>query len=165
MPDLNGALNDAAVSLRHCGLPPACRTKVLEAMAAGRPVDLRQALTTRGWSAQPGRDLLIADDTGTIANQIVALLQDADLASASLRPGERSSQVASPGRGQPAHAGRRAAGTSDQNGDIPLTVRFGLIGCGRVAPANAQSIQQIHEASLVAVADVKPSRADHFSSE
>lgn len=46
-----------------------------------------------------------------------------------------------------------------------MTVRFGLIGCGRVAPRHAQSIQQIHEASLVAVADVKPSRADHFSSE
>ncbi|MCB0235033.1 MAG: gfo/Idh/MocA family oxidoreductase, partial [Anaerolineae bacterium] len=39
---------------------------------------------------------------------------------------------------------------------MPLTVRFGLIGCGRVAPRHAQSIQQIHEASLVAVADVKP---------
>ncbi|MCB0257813.1 MAG: Gfo/Idh/MocA family oxidoreductase, partial [Anaerolineae bacterium] len=46
-----------------------------------------------------------------------------------------------------------------------MTIRFGLIGCGRVAPRHAQSIQQIHEASLVAVADIKPSRADHFSRE
>ena len=46
-----------------------------------------------------------------------------------------------------------------------MTIRFGLIGCGRVAPRHAQSIQQIHEAELVAVADVKASRADHFSHE
>ena len=39
------------------------------------------SVVNQGLGAQPGRDLLIADDTGTIANQIVALLQDADLAS------------------------------------------------------------------------------------
>lgn len=46
-----------------------------------------------------------------------------------------------------------------------MTLRFGLIGCGRVAPRHAQSLQQLHETTLVAVADVKPARADHFAHE
>ena len=46
-----------------------------------------------------------------------------------------------------------------------MTIRFGLIGCGRVAPRHAQSLMQIAETRLVAVADVKSSRADHFGAE
>lgn len=44
-----------------------------------------------------------------------------------------------------------------------MTIRFGLIGCGRVAPRHAQSLQQLSETELVAVADVKPNRADNFA--
>lgn len=44
-----------------------------------------------------------------------------------------------------------------------MTIRFGLIGCGRVAPRHAQSLQQLDETELVAVADVKPNRADNFA--
>jgi UDP-N-acetyl-2-amino-2-deoxyglucuronate dehydrogenase len=44
-------------------------------------------------------------------------------------------------------------------------VRFGLIGCGRVAPRHAQSFAQLAQTRLVAVADVKRSRADHFGAE
>ncbi len=44
-----------------------------------------------------------------------------------------------------------------------MTVRFGLIGCGRVAPRHAQSIGQLSTTTLVAVADIKPPRADHFA--
>jgi predicted dehydrogenase len=46
-----------------------------------------------------------------------------------------------------------------------MTLRFGLIGCGRVAPRHAQSLQQLPGARLVAVADVKASRAGHFAQE
>lgn len=46
-----------------------------------------------------------------------------------------------------------------------MTLRFGLIGCGRVAPRHAQSLLQLQETDLVAVADVKPARADHFAHE
>ncbi len=46
-----------------------------------------------------------------------------------------------------------------------MSIRFGLIGCGRVAPRHAQSLQQLPETELVAVADVKSSRADHFAQE
>jgi len=46
-----------------------------------------------------------------------------------------------------------------------MTVRFGLIGCGRVAPRHAQSLAQLSEARLVAVADVREDRARRFSEE
>lgn len=46
-----------------------------------------------------------------------------------------------------------------------MCLRFGLIGCGRVAPRHAQSLQQIADAKLVAVADIKPPRAAHFAEE
>ena len=44
-------------------------------------------------------------------------------------------------------------------------LRFGLIGCGRVAPRHAQSITELPGARLVAVADVIASRAQHFAQE
>ncbi|NJN82878.1 MAG: Gfo/Idh/MocA family oxidoreductase, partial [Caldilineaceae bacterium] len=46
-----------------------------------------------------------------------------------------------------------------------MTIRFGLIGCGRVAPRHAQSMAQIDEANLVAVADLAAGRAEHFGQE
>ena len=46
-----------------------------------------------------------------------------------------------------------------------MTIRFGLIGCGRVAPRHAQSIAQIHKSKLVAVADIKVARAQNFAQE
>src|SRR5262245_11498961 len=44
-------------------------------------------------------------------------------------------------------------------------VRFGIIGCGRVAPRHAQSFQQVAAAQLVAVADIITGRANHFAHE
>jgi len=44
-------------------------------------------------------------------------------------------------------------------------IRFGLIGCGRVAPRHAQSIGELPGARLVAVADVVRSRAERFAKE
>ncbi|MCB0047003.1 MAG: Gfo/Idh/MocA family oxidoreductase [Caldilineaceae bacterium] len=46
-----------------------------------------------------------------------------------------------------------------------MPIRFGLIGCGRVAPRHAQSIRQLPETTLAAVADIKPYRADRFAEE
>lgn len=48
---------------------------------------------------------------------------------------------------------------------MPDRLRFGIIGCGRVAPRHAQSIRQSAQAELVAIADKIPSRAAHFSKE
>lgn len=50
--------------------------------------------------------------------------------------------------------------------DTPL--RFGIIGCGRVAPRHAQSVQDLHQdhnVQLVAVCDVIESRARNFASK
>lgn len=44
-------------------------------------------------------------------------------------------------------------------------VRFGLIGCGRVAPRHAQSLVELPNTELVAVADVIETRAQHFYNE
>jgi UDP-N-acetyl-2-amino-2-deoxyglucuronate dehydrogenase len=46
-----------------------------------------------------------------------------------------------------------------------MTLRFGLIGCGRVAPRHAQSLVQLPETQLVAVADIREDRAQRFSQE
>ncbi len=42
-------------------------------------------------------------------------------------------------------------------------LRFGLIGCGRVAPRHAESIDELPDTTLVAVADIRASRAGHFA--
>jgi UDP-N-acetyl-2-amino-2-deoxyglucuronate dehydrogenase len=42
---------------------------------------------------------------------------------------------------------------------------FGIIGCGRVAPRHAQSILEISNAELIAVADEILSRAENFQNE
>ncbi|MCS6774184.1 MAG: Gfo/Idh/MocA family oxidoreductase [Anaerolineae bacterium] len=43
-------------------------------------------------------------------------------------------------------------------------LRFGIVGCGRIAPRHAESIASLHEqAKLVAVADAIPSRAHHLA--
>ena len=48
---------------------------------------------------------------------------------------------------------------------MPEQIRFGLIGCGRIAPRHAQSIKEIGHARLVAVADVISSRAERYAKE
>lgn len=44
-------------------------------------------------------------------------------------------------------------------------LRFAIIGCGRIAPRHAQSLQDRPDAKLVAVADVISSRAQHLAKE
>ncbi len=44
-------------------------------------------------------------------------------------------------------------------------VGFGLIGCGRIAPRHAQSLQELPGARLVAVADIIESRAQRLGKE
>ena len=42
-------------------------------------------------------------------------------------------------------------------------IRFGIIGCGVIAPTHAQAISRIPNARLVAVADVVAERAQHLA--
>jgi len=44
-------------------------------------------------------------------------------------------------------------------------LRFGIIGCGRIAPRHAKYITSLPGAKLVAVADIVDSRAEHYASE
>jgi glycosyltransferase involved in cell wall biosynthesis len=50
------------------------RLKILEAMAAGRPV-VATSIGAEGLQAEAGRDLLIADDPYSFANGCLALLR------------------------------------------------------------------------------------------
>jgi UDP-N-acetyl-2-amino-2-deoxyglucuronate dehydrogenase len=45
------------------------------------------------------------------------------------------------------------------------SLRFGLVGCGRVAPRHAKFLGDLPEATLSAVADIVDTRADHFARE
>ncbi len=44
-----------------------------------------------------------------------------------------------------------------------VSIRFGLIGCGRVAPRHAQSLYELGNTRLVAVADIRYDRALQFA--
>jgi UDP-N-acetyl-2-amino-2-deoxyglucuronate dehydrogenase len=43
------------------------------------------------------------------------------------------------------------------------TFRFGLIGCGRIAPNHARNIKELEQAELKAVCDLVPEKAEHYS--
>jgi sugar transferase (PEP-CTERM/EpsH1 system associated) len=78
VPDLNEHLNRAAVFVAPLRFAAGIQNKVLEAMAAGRPV-VTTSLVNDGLGAQPERDILVADDAQTTAQQIVRLLSSASL--------------------------------------------------------------------------------------
>jgi UDP-N-acetyl-2-amino-2-deoxyglucuronate dehydrogenase len=48
---------------------------------------------------------------------------------------------------------------------MTYSIRFGLIGCGRVAPRHASAVQELPNANLVAVADLIESRVQRYASE
>ena len=72
--DLNGFLNEAAVFVAPLRFAAGVQNKVLEAMAAGRPV-VTTGLVNGGVGAEPGIELFVADDAQSLADQIVSLLQ------------------------------------------------------------------------------------------
>ena len=77
-PDLNECLNRCAVFVAPLRAVAGVQNKVLEAMAAAKPV-VTTSLVNRGLCAKPGRDLLIADDTETTARQVIKLLRNRQL--------------------------------------------------------------------------------------
>jgi sugar transferase (PEP-CTERM/EpsH1 system associated) len=78
VPDLNDYLNQAAVFVAPLRFAAGIQNKVLEAMAAGRPV-VTTPLVSDGLGAVPGREILVADDAQATASQIVTLLTNAPL--------------------------------------------------------------------------------------
>jgi len=75
VPDLNEALNQAAVFVAPLRFAAGVQNKVLEAMAAGRPV-VTSSLVSAGLGAQPGKHLLVADGSSATAAHVVRLLRD-----------------------------------------------------------------------------------------
>jgi sugar transferase (PEP-CTERM/EpsH1 system associated) len=75
VPDLNEYLNRAAVFVAPLRFAAGVQNKVLEAMAAGRPV-VTSSVVNAGLGAQPGRDLFVADEVDAIVDGVVQLLQD-----------------------------------------------------------------------------------------
>lgn len=73
--DLNRALNEASVFIAPLRFAAGVQTKVIEAMAAGRPV-VTTSIVNEGIGAVPGRDLLVAGDPQLLADHIVALCRD-----------------------------------------------------------------------------------------
>jgi sugar transferase (PEP-CTERM/EpsH1 system associated) len=78
--DLNDHLNRASVFVAPLRFAAGVQNKVLEAMAAARPV-VTTTIVNDGLGGQPGRDLLIGDDAESMAAQIIALLRDSNLRS------------------------------------------------------------------------------------
>jgi sugar transferase (PEP-CTERM/EpsH1 system associated) len=78
VPDLNRSLNQAEVFVAPLRFAAGVQNKVLEAMAAARPV-VTTSLVNTGLGAQAGRDLLLADSAEEAASQVLTLLRDGDL--------------------------------------------------------------------------------------
>jgi sugar transferase (PEP-CTERM/EpsH1 system associated) len=73
--DLNAVLNQSAVFVAPLRFAAGVQNKVLEAMTAGRPV-VTTSLVNQGIGAQPGCDLITADDAPSIAAAVIDLLHD-----------------------------------------------------------------------------------------
>ena len=88
VPDLNAHLNRAAVFVAPLRFAAGIQNKVLEAMAAGRPV-VTTSLVNEGLGAQLEQEILIADDAPATAQQVVQLLANAPLREQVGRAGRR----------------------------------------------------------------------------
>lgn len=75
VPDLNAALNEAAVFVAPLRFAAGIQNKVLEAMAAGLPV-VTTSEVNAGLQATPGEHLLLADDDEAMAAATTSLLHD-----------------------------------------------------------------------------------------
>ncbi len=79
VPDLNAALNRAAVFVAPLRFAAGVQNKVLEALAAGRPV-VTTSIVNEGIRAEPETHLLLADTPEETARQVIRLLRDPALA-------------------------------------------------------------------------------------
>jgi sugar transferase (PEP-CTERM/EpsH1 system associated) len=75
VPNLNAHLNQAAVFVAPLRFAAGVQNKVLEAMAAARPV-VTSSLVNAGLGAREGIEVLVADDAETTAKHIAKLLKD-----------------------------------------------------------------------------------------
>lgn len=73
--DIPAALSSASVVVVPLRLGGGTRLKILEALALGLPV-VSTSIGAEGLDLEPGRDLILADDPGAFAAEVVGLLQD-----------------------------------------------------------------------------------------
>jgi glycosyltransferase involved in cell wall biosynthesis len=73
--DLNTALNRSSVFVAPLRFAAGVQNKILEAMASGTPV-VTTSIVNQGLGAQPGRDLLVADNALSFAENVINLLID-----------------------------------------------------------------------------------------
>lgn len=76
--DLNGLLNESAVFVAPLRFSAGVQNKVLEAMAAGVPV-VATPNVNEGMAAEPGREILLAEDAAGLAAAVVGLLRNDEL--------------------------------------------------------------------------------------
>jgi sugar transferase (PEP-CTERM/EpsH1 system associated) len=76
--DLNGLLNETTVFVAPLRFSAGVQNKVLEAMAAGVPV-VATPNVNEGMLAEPGREILLAEDAAGLGAAVVGLLRDDDL--------------------------------------------------------------------------------------
>lgn len=77
VPDLNIHLNQSAVFAAPLRFAAGIQNKVLEAMAAARPV-VTTTIVNEGINACPGKELVIADSVEDMAREIIDLIQKPD---------------------------------------------------------------------------------------
>ncbi len=75
VPDVNAELRAATLAVCPMRTGTGVQNKVLEALASGTPL-ISTALGNRGVGAEPGRDLLVADDAPDMADAVRTLLGD-----------------------------------------------------------------------------------------
>jgi sugar transferase (PEP-CTERM/EpsH1 system associated) len=78
VPNLNEHLNRSAVFVAPLRFAAGVQNKVLEAMAAERPV-VTTSLVNGGLGGRPDHEIFVADDAETMARQIITLLRDEQL--------------------------------------------------------------------------------------
>ncbi|HXV21050.1 MAG TPA: glycosyltransferase family 4 protein [Desulfuromonadales bacterium] len=77
--DIDRCYKEAAVFVAPILTGGGIIVKILDALAAARPV-VATSIGNEGIAAQPGRDLLVADDPATFAAHVVKLLQEPEYA-------------------------------------------------------------------------------------
>lgn len=75
VPNLTNALHQAAIFAAPLRIAAGIQNKVLEAMATATPV-VTSSLVNRGIQAQPGTEIIVADDSRTFATALANLLSD-----------------------------------------------------------------------------------------
>ena len=78
VPDVRPYLDDAAVAVAPLRLARGTQNKILEALAMGVPV-VATPQAAKGVNVTPGRDLLIAEDEASFAEQVVSLMENDSL--------------------------------------------------------------------------------------